>query len=279
MRWNSTIVHICAASYISHQSREGESAAVQAANRRTLNYEKLPASFIFQPVAIETMGRYNPSALAFIGVLAGGHLRSLVTGEKPPFFFNVSLSVPSESGPDEYWEQFIELRRGSMPEPAIPFPTRQSAWDRPVVERDKAEIRLRGNDLVSRARLDAAAGLHSADWLMAMPIASCGLALDNEAVRVAVGLRLGLDPCGPHVCHCGAEVGPEGHHGLVCRKSQGRSQRHFAINDIIWRALVKAGVPSTKEPLGLFRSDGKRPDGATLVPWSHGRYLAWDATV
>src|SRR6218665_3744621 len=57
--------------------------------------------------------------------------------------------------------------------------------------------RAHGTDLVSRARLDAAAGLHSADWLMGMPIASCGLALDNEAVRVAVGLRLGLDLCGP----------------------------------------------------------------------------------
>src|SRR6218665_865863 len=77
----------------------------------------------------------------------------------------------------------------------------------------------------------------------------------------------------------GGGVGLEGHHGLVCRKSQGRSQRHFVINDIMWRALVKAGVPSTKEPLGLFGSDGKRPDGATLVPWSHGRYLAWDATM
>src|SRR6218665_1989486 len=38
-------------------------------------------------------------------------------------------------------------------------------------------------------------------------------------------------------------------------------------------------APSTKEPNGLFRTDGKRPNGATLVPWSHGRYLAWDATV
>jgi len=40
-----------------------------------------------------------------------------------------------------------------------------------------------------------------------------------------------------------------------------------------------AGLPVTKEPLGLFRSDGKRPDGLTLVPWSSGKALYWDVTV
>src|SRR6218665_2226789 len=34
-----------------------------------------------------------------------------------------------------------------------------------------------------------------------------------------------------------------------------------------------------KEPSGLLRTDGKRPDGATLIPWSAGRYMAWDATL
>src|SRR6218665_3450233 len=34
-----------------------------------------------------------------------------------------------------------------------------------------------------------------------------------------------------------------------------------------------------KERSGLLRTDGKRPDGATLIPWSAGRYMAWDATV
>src|SRR6218665_2167375 len=40
-----------------------------------------------------------------------------------------------------------------------------------------------------------------------------------------------------------------------------------------------ADVPSMKEPSGLLRTDGKRPDGATLIPWSAGRYMALDATV
>lgn len=45
------------------------------------------------------------------------------------------------------------------------------------------------------------------------------------------------------------------------------------------RSFNVAGVPSTLEPAGLSRSDGKRPDGLTLVPWSQGRPLVWHLTV
>jgi len=34
-----------------------------------------------------------------------------------------------------------------------------------------------------------------------------------------------------------------------------------------------------KEPAGLSRDDGKRPDGVTLLPWAKGKPLAWDVTV
>ena len=47
--------------------------------------------------------------------------------------------------------------------------------------------------------------------------------------------------------------------------------RHQALNDLIWRALSKGGIPPTKEPSGLSRTDGKRPDGVTLSRWSHGK--------
>ena len=37
--------------------------------------------------------------------------------------------------------------------------------------------------------------------------------------------------------------------------------------------------PAVKEPSGLDRQDGKRPDGLTLIPWHGGRSLLWDVTV
>ena len=70
-----------------------------------------------------------------------------------------------------------------------------------------------------------------------------------------------------------------GLHGLSCKLAAGRIPRHQALNDVIWRALTKAGVPSTKEPSGISRTDGKRPDGLTLIPWQRGKSLAWDVTV
>ena len=105
-----------------------------------------------------------------------------------------------------------------------------------------------------------------------------GLRLGNAECRIAVGLRLGCPVVSRHICACGVPVKPEGVHGLSCRKSAGRQSRHYAINSIIATALRSAGVPSELEPNGLFRSDGKRPDGATLIPWSHGRCLLWDFT-
>ena len=68
---------------------------------------------------------------------------------------------------------------------------------------------------------------------------------------------------------------------MLCRagKNLGRVQRHAQINDLIHRALIRAEIPSSKEPLGLSSDDGKRPDGLTLVPWHSGHSATWDVTV
>ena len=119
----------------------------------------------------------------------------------------------------------------------------------------------------------------SSDWLHALHIASCGLRLDDDVVRIAASLRLGSKLCEPHECICGSSVDPRGHHGLSCCRSSGRTSRHHNLNDIVWRALVKADIPAIKEPNGLSRTDGKRPDGLTQIPWVGGKCLVWDVTV
>jgi len=55
--------------------------------------------------------------------------------------------------------------------------------------------------------------------------------------------------------------------------------RHHVLNECISRAFSAAGIPGKKEPAGLVQSDGKRPDGCTVIPWHGGRPLAWDITV
>lgn len=118
----------------------------------------------------------------------------------------------------------------------------------------------------------------SGQWLHALPSASIGTLLDPDTLRLSAGLRLGVKVCTPHICSCGADVDALGLHGLSCRKSAGRFSRHAALNDIIRRSLVTINIPCSLEPNGIFRKDGKRPDGMSIVPWTMGRPLVWDAT-
>jgi len=60
---------------------------------------------------------------------------------------------------------------------------------------------------------------------------------------------------------------------LLVQRNPGRTQRHHFINNLVWRAMTRAGIPSVEEPKGLTRSDGK---GLTSIPWREGRSATWD---
>ena len=54
---------------------------------------------------------------------------------------------------------------------------------------------------------------------------------------------------------------------------------NFKFYFLIYKqGLTYAHIPSRMERTGLMRSDGKRPDGATLAPWKSGCLLVWNAT-
>ena len=68
------------------------------------------------------------------------------------------------------------------------------------------------NTPIDAARLRAVASEHAGGWLHAAPITAVGLRLSDEAIRVAVGHRLGSTTCLPHTCICGVAVDAKGLH-------------------------------------------------------------------
>ena len=128
-------------------------------------------------------------------------------------------------------------------------------------------------------RLLACMARESGVWLDVFANKSLGLRMDDETIRIVVGLRLGLPICSPYVCHlCSEDVDVFATHGLSCRRSEGRHFHHSIFIDIIHRALLSANLPSHLEPSHLSHSDGKRPDGVALVPWERAKYMIWDVT-
>ena len=98
----------------------------------------------------------------------------------------------------------VWLTRHDCPAPDIDHDKRQANWDKASVKHGQSLLTDSLTNDHHRARLLAAMDEHSGDWLHAWPITSCGLRLDNESIRVAVGLRLGANLCAPHQCPCGA---------------------------------------------------------------------------
>ena len=78
---------------------------------------------------------------------------------------------------------------------------------------------------------------------------------------------------------CGKDVTEDGWHGFSCLKSAARFSRHSNLNALIKQSLSSTHIPSVLEPRHLYRTDQKRPNGLTLVPWADGKQLLWDVTV
>ena len=154
----------------------------------------------------------------------------------------------------------------------------QRAWDRPYAQYLSDNILQAAVAKQDIARLKAARTHWSGAWLQAAPLANIGLKMDDNTIRVAAGLRLGAPITTEHTCVCSARVYSNGHHGLSCQRSAGRLARHNAINELLLRAFRSAGITAVREPPGLLRTDNKRPDGLTIMPWRRGKCLLWDTT-
>lgn len=154
----------------------------------------------------------------------------------------------------------------------------QKNWDIPRIKSKFCGM-FDFSEPVARARLLASSTKESSKWLQVVPSSQLGLLLDNNTARIAVGLRLGSQLCEEYKCICGDMVKKDGLHGLSCKLRTGIIPRHDDVNNVFSHAFSSAGFPNIKQPPGISRDDGKRPDGMTLIPWSHGKSLLWDVTI
>lgn len=66
---------------------------------------------------------------------------------------------------------------------------------------------------------------------------------------------------------CGETVDKKGIHALSCLKNSSKHYLHAEVNSKIKKDLISVNTPSQLEPIGSDRTDGKRPDRVTLLPW------------
>lgn len=222
------------------------------------------------PVACGGLGIRAISDISLPAFLASLHASSTL--------INSILSPTIVESECEYLKEAMELWTSRFPNLPIPgSPNLQKCWDSLIVQ-EKYNSVLNNVDFREKAVILSAACKESGAWLEALPSPQLGTLLDKQSLQIAVALRVRSPICHPHICVCGSDVDSSGHHGLSCLRSAGRISRHNSLNNILKRAFQSAEIPCILEPPGLFREDGKRPDGVTLIPWKNGQCLVWDAT-
>lgn len=223
------------------------------------------------PVKLGGLGLRNATNLCYSSFLGSVHSVSDLVRSIVPTFALLSHVHTSEAM--QAWST-IALS-DILPEADRKF---QHKWDLELCSKQQQRVFSSSTNDIAKARMLANNAKESGAWLNTFPFSTLGTLLDNQSFRIAVSLRLGIPVCVTHTCICGEQVDEMGLHGLCCKKSVGRYSRHAMVNDLIKRALVTSKIPAILEPTGCNRSDGKRPDGLTLVPWQNGKPLVWDFT-
>lgn len=107
--------------------------------------------------------------------------------------------------------------------------------------------------LLTCARLLSVSTRDVGTWIASLPSPVVRNMLDNDAMRIAVALRVGVAICRPYECHlCEMSVDALGQHGLSFAFSADYHARHGAINESLKWSLIFAGVFADRELAELF---------------------------
>jgi hypothetical protein len=92
LAWDVTVICTLADSYVSGSALVAGSASEVAAQRKIAKYADLPSSCIFQPLAVETLGPWNQSAVDCLNEL-GRRIGAVSCEDRESSFLFQRLSV------------------------------------------------------------------------------------------------------------------------------------------------------------------------------------------
>ena len=180
----------------------------------------------------------------------------------------------SETFEDVSFTKALEKWLSLTNDQECPLDGTQKNWKQPVNVKPAQDLVSRMDDKRSKV-FNAHQDKFGSQWLNVVPCKNLGLKLDDQQLRISIGLRLGAIIC----VALRKRVERDGLHGLSCTKSAGRCSRHATLNSLIKQTLGSLDMPSMLEPRGLYRTDGKRPDGVAMILREMGKQLVWDVTV
>ena len=114
---------------------------------------------------------------------------------------------------------------------------------------------------LDQARILAASAPHSGDWLHAIPFSNCGQLLENEEIRIAVGLRIGAALCSAWFV------------GMGVNPSSGASQPSLQVF-IDPPKIVKTVKNTLLNPFWFYhKSSTVSLSSSWIYLWWHGWYI------
>src|SRR6218665_3297842 len=134
------------------------------------------------------------------GVIAGAP--AFLTSAAGTLELQSNLLKELGSHPDPNMEKLLTMWQAELGiKITVDFPTHiQSKRDQPLLKKTSSDLFHPLTEKHDQARWRAVTAQHAGDWLHSLPITSCGMRLSDEALRVAVGLRLGANICKTHTC-------------------------------------------------------------------------------
>ena len=219
-----------------------------------VNVDDISSSQLALPAEMGGLGASSASLVALPAFLASAFGAS-----------DFLTMIFSEAFEDVSFTKALEKWLSLTNEQESPLDGTQKKWTQPVYVKTAKDLVSRMDDKRSKV-FNAHQDKFGSQWLNVVPSKILGLKLDDQQLRISIGLRLDANICVAHTCHCGKRVERDDLHGLSCTKSAGRSSRHATLNSLIKQTLGSLDLPSMLEPPRLYRTDGKRPDGVTMIP-------------